>query len=125
MSLTDGIINTVFLTFLHNQYAIAFLGGAVLAIFSLLVKPSRRTVLLLIGFVTLLVGFEYDKHIIAPLQDQTLTSLGLDKSGGSASTLVIRTFQKLLPVFFFTIGWGSLFLAIFAKGMKRNEESIV
>lgn len=115
MSLSDGIINTIFLTFLHNQYAIAFFGGSLLSLIALLIKPSRYPVLLLIGFITLFIGFEYDKHIIQPLQDQTLTSLGLDESSGSASKLVIRTFQKLLPVFFFTVGWGSIFIAIFGK----------
>ncbi len=121
MSLTDGIINTIFLTFLHNQYAIAFFIGAGFSFLALLIKPSRFAVLLLIGFITLLVGFEYDKHIIAPLQDQTLNSLGLSEAGGSASTLVVRTFQKLLPVFFFTFGWGSLFLAIFTKAVKKEN----
>jgi hypothetical protein len=122
MSLTDGIINTVFLTFLHNQYAIAFLLGAILSLIALLIKPSRYFVLLLIGFLTLLLGFEYNKHIIEPLQDQTLTSLGLEDGGGSAGTLVIRTFQKLLPILFFTIGWGSIFIAIFAKAFKREPQ---
>lgn len=120
MSLSEGIINTVFLTFLHNQYAIAFLCGAILSVIALLIKPSRIPVLLLIGFTTLLVGFEYDKHIIQPLQDQTLNSLGLAESEGSASTLVVRTFQKLLPVFFFVVGWGSLFLGIFGKTLFRR-----
>lgn len=119
MSLTDGVINTVFLTFLHNQDAIAFLIGALLSLVALLIKPSRYPVLLLIGFTTLLLGFEYNKHIIEPLQDQTLTSLGLEGEGGSASTLVIRTFQKLLPIGFFIVGWGSIFIAIFAKSIKR------
>lgn len=124
MSLTDGIINTIFLTFLHNQYAIAFFFGALLSLAALLIKPSRSTVLLLIGFITLFIGFEYDKHIIIPLQDQTLSSLGLEESGGSAQTLVLRTFQKLLPVFFFTVGWGSIFIVIFRKtllGFKKEK----
>ncbi len=123
MSLTDGIINTIFLTFLHNEYAIAFFLGATFSVVALLIKPSRYFVLLLIGFITLLLGFEYNKHIIEPLQDQTLTSLGLDGDGGSAGTLVVRTFQKLLPVGFFIIGWGSIFIAIFAKALRKNKET--
>lgn len=123
MSLTDGIINTLFLTFLHNQYAIAFLFGSLISIAALLIKPSRKPVLLLIGFTTLLIGFEYDKHIIEPLQDQTLTSLGLSESGGSVGLLVIRVFQKLLPIFFFTVGWGCVFLATFLSLFKRPSQT--
>lgn len=124
MSLSDGIINTIFLTYIHNEYAIAFFIGALLSLGALLIRPSRFAVLLLIGFITLLLGFEYNKHIIEPLQDQTLSSLGLAESGGSATTLVLRTFQKLLPLFFSTVGWGSIFFAIFKKALSKPKKEI-
>jgi len=119
MDITQGVVNTLFLTFSHNQYAIAFFIGAFISFGLLLIKPSRYAVLLLFGFIVLLVGFEYDKHIVQPLEEQTLTSLDFDKSG--ASLAVSRTLKKILPFFFFLAGWGSIFLAIFIKGVKKQK----
>lgn len=110
----DSIINTIYLTFAHNEYAIAFFIGALMSFISLLVKPSRRSTLLLISFTTLLLGFEYEKHIMEPLMEQTLQSLQVDGNSGRSGIFLVRAFQKLLPFGFFIIGWGSLFLAIFA-----------
>jgi len=123
MGLKTSLLNTAFLTFSHNQYAIAFFFGILLAILILLKKPSRYATLLLIGFATLLLGFEYDKHIIEPLQNQTLESLSLDASEASTSLFLVRTFQKLLPIGFFIIGWGSLFLAMLSKTFNFDLKS--
>jgi len=125
MELTGAITNTLFLTFLHNQYAIGFLLGAIVSLGLLLIRPSRYAVFLLIGFIILLLGFEYNKHIIEPLQDQTLSSLNLSENDASAKLLLIRTFQKLLPLAFFAFGWGSIFLALLIKGysFKRSART--
>ena len=126
MGLKSSLANTLFLTFAHNQYAIAFFFGIILAILILFKKPSRYATLILIGFATLLLGFEYDKHIIEPLQNQTLESLSLDASETSVSLFLVRTFRKLLPIGFFIIGWGSLFLAILSKAFNfdlKNRKS--
>ena len=121
MGLTSGIINTVFLTFLHNQYAIAFLSGALISLALLIYKPSRYPIFLLIGFTILLIGFEYDKHIIQPLQDQTIASLGVGDSDTSAKLLLLRTFQKLIPIGFFTVGWGLIFSVITLLILKSRK----
>ncbi len=123
MSLRESLIDTIFLTFIHNQDAIGYFLGILFAIFLLIYKPSRSGLLLLIGFSFLLFGFEYNKHIIEPLQDQTLSSLGLDESGGSASVAIIRVFKKILPIGFFIVGWGSLFLSIFLGYSSRKKIS--
>ncbi|OGC51825.1 hypothetical protein A2982_03795 [candidate division WWE3 bacterium RIFCSPLOWO2_01_FULL_39_13] len=121
MGLSGSITNTIFLTFLHNQYAIGFFMGMVLSFLLLLLRPSRFAVLLLLGFLALLLGFEYNKHIIEPLQDQTLSSLNLGQENTPSKLLVLRTFQKLLPIGFFIIGWGSIFTAIFSKGLSKAK----
>ncbi|PIS22900.1 hypothetical protein COT49_02925 [candidate division WWE3 bacterium CG08_land_8_20_14_0_20_40_13] len=114
-----GILNTIFITFAHNQYAIAFFVGAILSFFLLIIKPSRYLVLLLFGFLMLLMGFEYDKHIVQPLTDQTLASF--DFESGRSVGLVSMTLRKLLPFFFFFSGWGSIFLALFVKSVRGKK----
>ncbi|MDQ5981704.1 MAG: hypothetical protein QG570_461 [Patescibacteria group bacterium] len=118
---TDSLLNTVYLTFAHNEYAIAFFLGTIISFFLLLYKPSRYATLLLIGFSTLLIGFEYQKHIMEPLQNQTLESLESD--GGASTLTLVRIFQKLLPFGFFTIGWGSIFSSIFLREFLKVRTS--
>jgi hypothetical protein len=118
MSLTDGLIDTVFLTFAHNQDAIGYFFGIIVSVLLLFYKPSRTNLILLIGFIFLLFGFEYNKHIIAPLEDQTISSIGAD--GGSAVFLK-RIFQKLLPVTFFIIGWGGVLGGMILQTIKLKK----
>lgn len=117
----DNLLNTLYLTFAHNEYAIAFFCGAGLSLFSLIYKPSRTKVLLLVAFTTLLIGFEYEKHIMAPLMDQTLNSLGIAGESSRSATFLVRIFQKLLPFGFFTVGWGILFGIIFLKDIGKKR----
>ena len=119
----DLVINTIYLTFAHNQYAIAFFIGIIMSIFLLLMKPSRTATLLLLGFSTLLIGFEYDKHIMEPLMSQTLNSLGVPEGSGKLGGLMSRVFQKLLPFVFFSIGWGSVFGAILINYYKTRSNT--
>ena len=105
MSLTNGLIDTVFLTFSHNQDAIGYFLGIIISVGLLFYRPSRINMLFLVGFIFLLFGFEYNKHIIAPLEDQTISSIGAE---GSSAVWLKRLFQKLLPVVFFAIGWGNV-----------------
>lgn len=118
MSLADGLINTFFLTFIHNQDAIGYFVGIVVSVCLLFYKPSRINMLFLIGFIFLLFGFEYNKHIIAPLEDQTISSIGAE--GGSA-VLLKRLFQKLLPVLFFAVGWGGVLGGLILQSISLSK----
>lgn len=123
MGLKQSLFNTAFLTFAHNQYAIAFFFGALIALGLLIYRPSRFATFLLVGFLTLLVGFEYDKHILEGLQNQTLESLSLESEDAGFRSLLVHAFQKLLPLGFFAVGWGSIFLAIITKGVKNEKNA--
>lgn len=123
MALKQSIMNTAFITFMHNQYAIAFFFGALIALGLLIYRPSRFATFLLFGFLTLLVGFEYDKHILEGLQNQTLESLALASEDAGFKSLLVNGFQKILPLGFFTVGWGSIFLAIISKGIKKEPSN--
>lgn len=118
----ENLLNTIYLTFAHNEYAIAFFIGALLSVISLIYKPSRSKVLLLIAFTTLLIGFEYEKHIMEPLMDQTLNSLGVNEGGSRSGSLLAKIFKILLPFGFFTVGWGLLFGVLFTKNINLKPK---
>jgi hypothetical protein len=122
MSLESSFINTLFLTFIHNQDAIGYFLGIVVSVGLLLYKPNRFSAFLLVGFIFLLFGFEYNKHIIQPLEDQTLTSLGLKEDTGLYARGVAALLKRLLPLMFFFVGWGSILGALIANAIKADSK---
>ena len=118
-TLKQAAISTLFATFLHNQYAIAFTVGIIVSTALLLYKPKRHTVLYLIAFAILLISFEYSKHIAKALEQQTINSMAL--TDGGAMVWLKRTLQKILPLLFFITGWGTLFLAIILQNLVDNK----
>lgn len=113
----DNLLNTIYLTFAHNQYALAFFVGMIFSFLQLIYKPSRKSAFLLVAFASLLIGFEYEKHIMEPLMSQTLTSLGIEKGTSRSANILVKFFQILLPIGFYSIGWGIIFFVLFAKGL--------
>lgn len=63
------------LIFEHNFLAIVFVLGILTATGYALYKPSRGAILLMIGCTLLLFAFEYNKHIVDGLLEQTKGSL--------------------------------------------------
>ncbi len=122
MSLESSFINTLFLTFIHNQDAIGYFLGIVVSIGLLLYKPNRFSAFLLVGFIFLLFGFEYNKHIIQPLEDQTLTSLGLKEDTGLYARGVAALLKRLLPLMFFFVGWGCVLGSLVYRNLKPDSE---
>ena len=73
--LRQNIVVTLYLLFSHNYIAIAYFTGMVIGIILSIWKPSRFATFILLGFAILLISFEYDKHIIEGLREQTMNSL--------------------------------------------------
>ena len=104
----------LYTTWLHNDFAIACAVGVALALFLLLKKPSRRGVLLLVGFSVLFLRFQYLKHIVEPLLDQTTGVLLREEAvGGSPKLFVVL--NVLVPFGMYLVGWGSVFGAVFSE----------
>ena len=112
----------LYTTFLHNDFAIACAVGIVLALFLLLKKPSRRGVLLLVGFGVLLLRFQYLKHIVEPLLDQTTGVLLREEAAGGSRKLFVLL-NILVPFGMYLAGWGSLFLALIAPELRFKKFS--
>jgi len=124
--LQQGLVNIAYFTWLHNSEAISYFIGCLIALFLQFKKPNRKNLLLFLGFLALLIQFEYVKHMIEPLMDQTLQAV-LEQ--GAAATrfqkILDFTLQKFVPFFLYFIGWGSLFISLFlsskTSGKKTNE----
>lgn len=108
--LISSLIHTAYLTFDHNSVVIAYVAGFALCAVLSLWKPSRYTLLTLLGFLTLAVGFEYDKHLVGPLVRQTLASVAEESENPVRTTKLINVFLgEVMPVVFFVFGWLLIF----------------
>lgn len=121
--LSQGIIRTLYLTFAHNELVIAYVGGLVISAIMAFKRPSRFYLLLLIGFAILAFNFEYDKHIIDVLREQTLTSIVADPGKHfRAQRFINLIITELTPVALYLAGWGFVFVAIISQGIRARDK---
>lgn len=121
----QNIIVAFFLLVSHNFLAITFLGGAVISTGLALYKPSRGAVLMIIGFTLLLFAFEYQKHIVEGLLEQTKGSLITERQSYRLEWILDKTFGKVLPPFLYFIGTIITGAGIYfeVKFLKREKHS--
>ena len=103
--LKQNIFYTVLFIFLHNFSAIFYFTGIIISAILLLVKPTRWKTLLLFGFIILLFAFEYKKHIVEPLKQQTLNSLITVRQHYKTERVVNIFLTKALPFLLPLSGW--------------------
>lgn len=120
--LRQNIIVTVYLLFTHNYIAIAYFLGMGLGVFLSIYKPSRFSTFILLGFAILLFSYEYDKHIIAGLREQTLKSLITVTPHFRLARYINLLLSDLLPVLLYIAGWGFIFGAIFYAARKIRDK---
>ena len=120
--LGQNIIQTIYATFIHNYLVIAYFAGAVLAAILALIKPSRYHLLLLFGFGLLMFAFEYDKHIAAPFEEQTIQSLITLQEHHKVRRLVDFAIYEMIPVASFLVGWICIFIAMIVGGRTSQPE---
>ena len=123
--LKQGFIQLIYFTWLHNADAIAFFVGAILVTMLLFVKLKRSYVLYLIAFVVLLIRFEYLKHIVGPLSEQTVNVVIQQQGESEARHSFNLFFYHLIPTAMYFVGWGSLFLGMISASIgekaKKND----
>ena len=120
--LQQNIITTIYLFFSHNYIALVYIAGIVLGVGLSLWRPSRFATLVLIGFAVLLFSFEYDKHLIAPLRDQTIRSFITEKPHFRLQRIIDVTVSEIVPVGFYIAGWGCLFISIIFAARREGKK---
>lgn len=120
--LQQNIIVTLYLLFSHNYIAFAYFAGLVISIILAIYRPSRFTTFSFLGFAILLFSYEYDKHIIAGLREQTIKSLITITPHFKLQRMLDLVFSDLFPVLFYVTGWAFIFLAIIYAARKMHHK---
>lgn len=120
--LKQNIFYTVYFIILHNFSAIFYFMGIIISGLLLLIKPARWKVFLLFGFIILLFAFEYNKHIVEPLKEQTLNSLITVRQHFKVYRIVDIVLVKALPRFLPPSGWFLVLTGFFLL-LKNNKKS--
>ena len=107
-----GILSTVYAIWLHNHWLIGLLLAIVVSALFLIKKPKRKLVFFLIGFIFLLIQFEYQKHFGKQLEQQTITSIIIQGEHLRTRSVLEDFFQKLIPFGLWVGGWLSIILGI-------------
>jgi hypothetical protein len=79
-----------------------------LAILIALIKPTRAMILIMLGFGLLLFGFQYNKHILIPLKQQTESALITERQSHRTQRAIDLTLARVLPLAFPLAGWSSI-----------------
>ena len=119
--LRQNIIVTIYLLFTHNYIAFAYFGGMLIGILLSVYRPSRFATFIFLGFGLLLFSYEYDKHIIVGLREQTIKSLITITPHFKLQRIVNLLISEVLPVIFYILGWGMILGSVVYAGMKLGE----
>jgi len=124
--LIQSLINTSYSFFSHNYTVLVYLFGSLLSAVLCLIKPSRFHLFLFFGFLILSFTYEYDKHLIEPLRNQTLESLlGSVESQAhpKVNKVVELVVSELIPVCLYVLGWGMIFVGIVIREPEANPSA--
>ena len=110
--LGQGIFQLIYFTYLHNQLVIGMLAAALVSLWLLIKKPTRQLVFFFLGFLILIFHFEYQKHIVQDLADQTISTLFLEEGHYRFRWLTKVAIYHGLPLLMWLAGWGSIILGL-------------
>lgn len=121
--LKQNILYTMYFTITHNVpvfvYGTAILVSIVLAI----IKPSRSYLFFLLGFIVLLFAYEYQKHILDGLKEQTINALITIQEHNKVRRLVNIILVKAAPILLPLTGWGFILVGVYL--FKREKKQTV
>lgn len=113
--LGQNLFYAVYFLILHNVTAIIYFTGLLVSTVFSLYRPSRIATLLMLGFASLLFSFEYKKHIVEALREQTVNSVITTQPHYKLEKLITVSISKLIPLVLNLIGAFSLLLAAVLK----------
>ncbi len=117
----QNIIYTLYFILLHNFEAILYSFGIFVMTLWILYKPSRAKFLVFFGFVILLFAFEYKKHIVEGLTEQTVNSLITERRSYRIERYVEVTLSKLVPLALPLLGWSLVVGGIMTRILKLEK----
>jgi len=115
----QGLFQLIYWTWLHNYEVIALAFGALLAIGLMMKNPKRIYLLFFLGFSLLIFQFEWTKHIVQSLEEQTLQTVIVSDTQTKARRLIDFTLNRLVPFGTYLGGWGLIFIGMILGGKKK------
>ncbi|PIZ64284.1 hypothetical protein COY14_05115 [Candidatus Roizmanbacteria bacterium CG_4_10_14_0_2_um_filter_36_9] len=109
----------------HNALAVIYSLGIVVSTCLLFYKPTRAKVLILWGFVILLFAFEYEKHILEGLKEQTINSLITERQSVKIEYYVTKILTKAVPFVLPIIGWVLVIAGAFYNRIETHIFKII
>lgn len=119
--LKQNIFYTLYFTISHNAIAMAYAVGIVGSIIYAFLRPSRRSLLFLLGFIILLFSFEYVKHIQDGLREQTLNALITVQEHNKIRRFINLATLKLFPLGLPFLGWSLIGIAGYLTYRHRKK----
>jgi hypothetical protein len=104
----QNIIYAAYFILLHNFEAILYTLGIITAALWAFYKPSRSILLIMWGCIILLFAFEYKKHIVDGLREQTVNSLVTERQSWRIERYIDIVLLKLAPRALPLLGWMSI-----------------
>ncbi len=120
LELQQNVIHTIYALFVHNYIVFAYFFGLLLSLYLAIKSPSRFAVFLSIGFALLTFSYEYDKHIVAGLREQTINSLITAEPHYRLQRWLNILIGEVFPILFYLVGWAMIYIALFLKGFKKS-----
>lgn len=113
---------------LHNYEAIFYALAIGTVTLWALYKPTRGKILMMWGFIILLFAFEYEKHILEPLRQQTIGSLITERESVRIEYVINKFFTKAVPLGLPILGWmlvigGAFFDRLLTQVMRSYKKS--
>lgn len=117
--LKQNIFYTVYFTVTHNVPVFVYGAGILVSSILAIVKPKRSYVLFLLGFIILLFAFEYQKHILDGLKEQTINALITIQEHNLVRRIVNIVLIKLLPLGMPVVGWTFIVFGAYLLRKKK------
>ena len=118
----QNIIYTIYFILVHNFQAILYSAGMIIMTFLILYRPSRWKFLIFWGFLILLFAFEYNKHILDPLVEQTRNSLITERQSWRLERYINIVIAKLVPLALPLFGWLLIIAGSVMKFLKLEDK---
>lgn len=116
----QGLFQLIYFTYLHNQLVIGFLLALIGSLLMLIKKSERRYIWFFLGFLFLIFHFEYQKHIVQDLADQTISTLFLEAGHDRWRRLTGLVIYHFVPLALWLSGWTGIILGIFGWQPKKK-----
>lgn len=117
----QNLMYTIFFIFLHNWEAIFYSCGIAFVTLWDIYRPSRGKIIIMWGFVALLFTFEYKKHILDGLREQTRNSLITERQSYRVAYAIDKVTMRFIPRGLPILGWMMIIAGITLEVKGRRK----